>query len=654
MERLSFAGGLAGFRKFYIVNVVDGDMRGKGFLLGFVFLLVVSFVSAGWFGDFFGKITGNVVSEDNLVGYWNFEDNVLDSSGNGNNGVNNGASFVEGKVGRGLNFDGNDDYVNIPVVATSTPFSVCAWAKSNNDMVLQDVFSMSESTTDVGDTFRLSLSGTTIGDPVLATVRNGGSWVSASTNTGYTTNKWHHVCAVFTNSTLRTAYIDGGSEGTERTSRTPVNMNVAAIGRLSRLNPAVYFDGLIDEVKVWDRALSAEEILGEYCTEDWQCGSWSSCFNGQQTRICSDSNLCGTNVSKPTEVQSCCSPNCGDSSDWSSCFNGQQTRTCSDSNLCGTSVSKPTEVQSCCSPNCGDSACGDDGCGGSCGTCSVGSDCIDKQCVEKCVDDDGDEFFVQLVPGSDCGLADCDDDDARVNPGEEEVCGNNIDEDCDGSTDEDCSCLTGTNKSCGTTNVGECSYGVQDCVDSEWGNCTGNVEPVDEICDNLDNNCNGEVDENLVNTCGTSDVGECRLGIELCSAGSWIGCNSIEPITEFCKDGKDNDCNGEVDEVGCSLDCRGCVSEDNCLNTGIRLTVGSEAMYCERDGEIKSQKAVEDVCQNNYECLSNQCSDGVCVGLVEEIRAQTGLLWRILCTLFHPISEENRQECVDKRAELVV
>lgn len=41
------------------------------------------------------------------------------------------------------------------------------------------------------------------------------------------------------------------------------------------------------------------------CTENWDCGSWSSCYNGQQTRTCTDKNSCGTSVSKPGTVQSC-------------------------------------------------------------------------------------------------------------------------------------------------------------------------------------------------------------------------------------------------------------------------------------------------------------------------------------------------------------
>jgi hypothetical protein len=41
------------------------------------------------------------------------------------------------------------------------------------------------------------------------------------------------------------------------------------------------------------------------CTENWDCGSWSNCYNGQQTRTCTDKNNCGTSVSKPGTLRAC-------------------------------------------------------------------------------------------------------------------------------------------------------------------------------------------------------------------------------------------------------------------------------------------------------------------------------------------------------------
>ncbi len=49
------------------------------------------------------------------------------------------------------------------------------------------------------------------------------------------------------------------------------------------------------------------------CTENWDCGSWSSCYNGQQTRTCTDKNNCGTSVSKPGTLRTCAAGSSGTS-----------------------------------------------------------------------------------------------------------------------------------------------------------------------------------------------------------------------------------------------------------------------------------------------------------------------------------------------------
>ena len=105
------------------------------------------------------------------------------------------------------------------------------------------------------------------------------------------------------------------------------------------------------------------------------------------------------------------------------------------------------------------------------------------------------------------------------NPGDlTETC-NNLDDDCDGRTDETPADCTG-------------------CADAE-------------ICDGMDNDCDMAIDEGLVRGCGT-DTGECTAGTESCVAGVWQGCTATGPFTEIC-DGLDNDCNGVLD--GIAQDC---------------------------------------------------------------------------------------------------
>ena len=128
-----------------------------------------------------------------------------------------------------------------------------------------------------------------------------------------------------------------------------------------------------------------------------------------------------------------------------------------------------------------------------------------------------------------------------------EIC-NNLDDDCDTSIDE------GLTRTCGT-DVGECSSGVQTCAAGVWGTCVGEIGPSLEACNCLDDDCNGVVD-GFTGTCemspGVLDTGECEYGYRmcLCTGGvfSWTACmGGIGPTSEVCN-GLDDDCDGTPDD----------------------------------------------------------------------------------------------------------
>jgi subtilisin family serine protease len=152
-----------------------------------------------------------------------------------------------------------------------------------------------------------------------------------------------------------------------------------------------------------------------------------------------------------------------------------------------------------------------------------------------CPDSDGDGYTT-------CAN-DCDDGNPAINPSASEVC-DNKDNNCDGSIDESLTRAT-------TCGVGECgSSGIETCTSGIWGGDTCMPgTPATEVCDNLDNNCEGSIDESLTRatTCG---VGECgSSGIETCTAGIWGGdtCTPGTPGVETC-DNLDNNCDGSIDE----------------------------------------------------------------------------------------------------------
>ena len=135
------------------------------------------------------------------------------------------------------------------------------------------------------------------------------------------------------------------------------------------------------------------------------------------------------------------------------------------------------------------------------------------------------------------------------------------DNDEDGDVDED---LGG--EPCGTTDVGECEFGETRCVCGvRWPTCTplpfcllwqpvakvcslrceGATEPSNEVCDGVDNDCDGEINEDLgTTTCG---VGACERTVTNCLGGTPQTCTPGPPSAEVCDRG-DNDCDGEINE----------------------------------------------------------------------------------------------------------
>ncbi|MCL4226139.1 MAG: hypothetical protein KJZ91_16875 [Myxococcales bacterium] len=134
-----------------------------------------------------------------------------------------------------------------------------------------------------------------------------------------------------------------------------------------------------------------------------------------------------------------------------------------------------------------------------------------------------------------------------------ETC-NNLDDDCNGTVDD--GAIPGFGGPCGSS-TGRCEPGTLQCV-SGGPQCVGQVGPFAEICNGLDDNCNGTTDETdpaIGTTCqdlpggGTvmTETGECRFGVRICDAGGLVCVGAVGPTAELC-DGRDNDCDGMTDE----------------------------------------------------------------------------------------------------------
>lgn len=194
------------------------------------------------------------------VALYSFEGNVLDSSGNENNGANSGAVFVAGKIGEAASFNGSSAYVTIPksIGVAGSGFTIAFWIKTTetggggqwyqgDGLVDGEVGGV---TTDFGTALVGSKFALGIGQPDTTLTS------AKSINDG----NWHYVAGTWnmTSGTMQ-IYVDGNldSTGTGPTGPRTATPNLI-IGKTT--DAAQYFNGLEDEVRLYTNVLTAAEI----------------------------------------------------------------------------------------------------------------------------------------------------------------------------------------------------------------------------------------------------------------------------------------------------------------------------------------------------------------------------------------------------------
>ena len=231
--------------------------------------------------------------------------------------------------------------------------------------------------------------------------------------------------------------------------------------------------------------------------------------------------------------------------------------------------------------------------------------------------------------------------DGNCAPPSDEVC-NGLDDDFDGRVDNRRDTDEPLTRSC-SNDTGACAVGNEYCVMGRWGDCDG-VLPTDEICNGLDDDCDGITDE-LTRPCGPAleigNVGQCRLGrqacvFETCAADpdacvddGWSAvCDDAQgPGEEVC-DLVDNDCDGSADEGlfnacgvcgmappeacnGIDDNCDGRIDEDAECPRGYLCYYGECVLPCV-NGECGEGASCVNAWPGNNFCHPDRCAGANC------------------------------------------
>ena len=202
-----------------------------------------------------------------LVGWWPFTGNAIDSSGNANNGIVNGATLTTdrfGNVNSAFNFDGVNDWININNSNSLNPTSqitISAWVNtlaynvSNASMVVNKGWDQGPGHYDI-----LIFSSNNKSRFVI------GSNIYVESNSNINLNQWTFITVSIDSLTMK-IYINGTLENTvlqNNNNSFGTNTDPLYIGKHDYNNAPYYFNGKIDDIGIWNRALTQAEITDLY------------------------------------------------------------------------------------------------------------------------------------------------------------------------------------------------------------------------------------------------------------------------------------------------------------------------------------------------------------------------------------------------------
>lgn len=210
--------------------------------------------------------TGDI-STANLIAFWRMNEGtgtaVSSTTGTHQGTTVNTPTWVTGKSGTGLSFNGTTQYVNVTYAAgldlTTSAVSMMAWINATSTTGHRTIFTLPANESTWADKYQLQVENNTISFVVSAAAE----LITSATFT--TTGSWVHVAGVYNGTDMR-IYINGSL------SNTPLSQTGNIIARtngdlcIGRYGPTqgFYFNGILDDVRLYSRAVTAGEVSTVY------------------------------------------------------------------------------------------------------------------------------------------------------------------------------------------------------------------------------------------------------------------------------------------------------------------------------------------------------------------------------------------------------
>ncbi len=204
------------------------------------------------------------VPTNGLVGYWPFNGNANDESGNGNNGTNNGATLTTDRFGiNNASFNFQNNIISIPHNSSfgflvNSGFTISIWCNISN---LTNVFQIIGKRANGSPNFNWQIAYGGGNGPNFGSGTGPGLYNGAYSPDFLLINNWYHIVGKYDNG-LWTIFVNGILKGTNNSANVNMDSNIPiSIGNSGNFEP---FYGSLDDIGIWNRALSQQEITDLY------------------------------------------------------------------------------------------------------------------------------------------------------------------------------------------------------------------------------------------------------------------------------------------------------------------------------------------------------------------------------------------------------